>query len=90
MLKVLLSVLIAAVSLTAAAAEKYPSRPIRMVVGLPPGGPTDLAARLTGQKLTDALGIEPEGNTPEEFARQVREETAKWGRIIKAAGVRPN
>lgn len=34
-----------------------------------------------------AMGIEPEGNTPEEFAAQVKEETARWGRVIKLAGV---
>ena len=34
----------------------YPEKPIRMVVGFPPGGPADTAARLLGQKLTDAWG----------------------------------
>jgi len=34
-----------------------------------------------------ALGIEPEGNTPEEFRAQVRIEIAKWGKIVKRAGV---
>jgi tripartite-type tricarboxylate transporter receptor subunit TctC len=41
----------------------------------------DVAARLA------ALGIEPEGNTPREFAAQVKSEIAKWARVIKAAGV---
>jgi tripartite-type tricarboxylate transporter receptor subunit TctC len=34
-----------------------------------------------------ALGIEPEGDTPEEFRVLVRSEIAKWGRIVKRAGV---
>ena len=34
-----------------------------------------------------ALGIEPEGNSPREFAAQVAEETQKWARIIKVAKV---
>ena len=34
----------------------YPEKPIRMVVGFPPGGPADTVARLLGQKLTDAWG----------------------------------
>lgn len=34
-----------------------------------------------------SMGIEPEGNTPAEFAAQLREETARWGRVIKLAGV---
>jgi tripartite-type tricarboxylate transporter receptor subunit TctC len=35
-----------------------------------------------------ALGIEPEADTPEEFRVLVRSEIAKWGRIVKRAGVR--
>lgn len=37
-------------------ARDYPNRPLRFVVGLAPGGATDIVARLIGQKLTDALG----------------------------------
>src|SRR5215213_11756097 len=34
----------------------YPSRPIRLVVAVPPGGAADFTARIVAQKLTDALG----------------------------------
>lgn len=34
----------------------YPSRPIRLIVPVPPGGSSDFAARIVGQKLTDAWG----------------------------------
>src|SRR5262249_33475932 len=37
-------------------AQAYPTRPVRIVVGFPPGGPSDLAARLIGQWLSDRLG----------------------------------
>ncbi|MEC3764940.1 MULTISPECIES: Bug family tripartite tricarboxylate transporter substrate binding protein [Cupriavidus] len=38
-----------------ALAETYPSKPIRLVVPFPPGGPTDTAARIIGQKMSETL-----------------------------------
>jgi tripartite-type tricarboxylate transporter receptor subunit TctC len=40
----------------AAADEPYPSRPIRLIVPFPPGGPTDVMGRLISQALSDQLG----------------------------------
>ena len=34
------------------------------------------------------LGIEPVGNTPAEFAEQVRADLARWEKVVKAAGIR--
>ena len=40
----------------AARAQAYPSSPVRIIVGFPPGGPTDAAARPMGQWLSERLG----------------------------------
>src|SRR5262245_18741970 len=37
-------------------AQGYPSRPVRMIVGFPPGGSADVTARMIGQWLSERLG----------------------------------
>src|SRR4029077_657441 len=39
-----------------AGAQTYPARPVRILVGLPPGRPADIMARLIGQWLSERLG----------------------------------
>jgi tripartite-type tricarboxylate transporter receptor subunit TctC len=39
-----------------ARAQTYPTRPVRLIVGFPPGGASDITARLMGQWLSERLG----------------------------------
>src|SRR5262249_17277634 len=37
-------------------AQAYPARPVRIIVGFPPGGPSDILARLLGQRASEPPG----------------------------------
>jgi tripartite-type tricarboxylate transporter receptor subunit TctC len=45
-----------AASIASVSAQDYPTRPVKWVVGYPPGGATDIIARLLGQRLSERLG----------------------------------
>jgi tripartite-type tricarboxylate transporter receptor subunit TctC len=47
---------ILAFGIAAAAAQEFPSRPIRIVIAFPPGGPTDFVGRLIAEKMKSVLG----------------------------------
>src|SRR5262245_7091893 len=53
---VFLSGLAAALGATAVAADKYPSRPIRLISGFPAGGAVDITARVMADWLSSDLG----------------------------------
>jgi tripartite-type tricarboxylate transporter receptor subunit TctC len=48
--------LFAWVASAAAAAQNYPTKPIRFIVGVPPGGAADFTARIVAQRLAETLG----------------------------------
>ncbi|MFZ0426351.1 MAG: tripartite tricarboxylate transporter substrate binding protein [Xanthobacteraceae bacterium] len=60
--------------LRSARADTYPSRPIHLLVGFPPGGAADIIARLTGQMLSERLGqpfvVENRGSAGQQIAAE--------------------
>lgn len=52
----LLPLLLASLVLPATAQQQYPARAIRLVVGFPAGGPTDIVARQMAPKMSESLG----------------------------------
>jgi hypothetical protein len=55
-----------------AAAESWPSRPIRLLIGFPPGGPADIPGRAIAERLSQSLGTSvvaenPIASSPEEL-----------------------
>jgi tripartite-type tricarboxylate transporter receptor subunit TctC len=68
---------------------------------VPTGTPQEAVNRLLAESLKllkqpevrerlIASGVDPVGNTPEEFGAYVRSEVAKWARVIKATGAKPD
>jgi tripartite-type tricarboxylate transporter receptor subunit TctC len=79
-----------------ASADDYPSRPIRILVPYEPGGVSDIAARLVGQKLTEALGQQvyvenrPGGNGFIAVMATVRAPPRSWsGPSVSSPSIRP-
>jgi tripartite-type tricarboxylate transporter receptor subunit TctC len=54
--KLFAAMVLAAISFAPASAQQYPTRPITLVVPLPPGGTNDIMARIVGERMTKALG----------------------------------
>jgi tripartite-type tricarboxylate transporter receptor subunit TctC len=67
----------------------------------PAGTPRDIVNKVYGEiskavhdKATHdrllAMGLDPVGNTPEEFTAYVKTEVVKWGKLVREAGIRAN
>jgi len=55
-MRIVLAVICSLIAFASWAQGDYPSKPIRLVVTVPPGGAADFIARLVGGKLADSLG----------------------------------
>jgi tripartite-type tricarboxylate transporter receptor subunit TctC len=66
---------------------------------VPAGTPKHIVARLHADIVKaiaspdmrdrmNAIGLEPVGNTPEQFAGQIRSDIARWGAVIRQAGIK--
>jgi tripartite-type tricarboxylate transporter receptor subunit TctC len=68
-LRICSALLMLALGAAAANAQSYPNKPIRMIVPFPAGGPSDVLARVIGQKMSETFGQQvvvdnrPGGNT---------------------------
>jgi hypothetical protein len=76
-----------------ARAEIYPSRPVRIIVGFPAGGLTDILARLLARSLSEGSGFAevgsvPKSMTPADFGKFIAEDTEKWGKVIRADNIK--
>jgi tripartite-type tricarboxylate transporter receptor subunit TctC len=74
-----------------ASADPYPARPVRLLVGYPAGGPTDITARLIGQWLSERMGapfvIENRPGGSGSLATEVAVRSAPDGYTLLLAGV---
>ncbi len=61
----------------AAAAQNYPAKPIRFIVPSSAGGGSDVLARMFAQKMVERWG------------QQVVIDMAKWSKIFKEMGIKP-
>ena len=66
---------------------------------MPSATPKEVVSRLNAESMKalatadvkqrlDNAGFEPIGTTPEQFGAYIRSETEKWGKVVRAAGVR--
>ena len=69
----------------------FPNKPVRLVIGFPPGGPTDIVGRPLVARLSQVMGqqVVADYRAGADVDRQLQAELAHWGPIIKASGFTP-
>lgn len=84
--------------------QRYPAKPVRLIVASAPGGGIDTTARTLATKMTEIIGqsvlvenragasgiigSERVGTTPKAFADFLQEEIERWAKVVKSAGIR--
>src|SRR5882672_8019741 len=85
---------LAALAISAAHAEVYPAKPIRMIVAYPPGGGTDIVGRMVAQKLGETLGqsvlVENRGGASGNIGTELAARAVPDGYTILMGNVAPN
>ena len=85
---------LAALAISAANAEVYPSKPVRMIVAYPPGGGTDIVGRMVAQKLGEALGqpvvVENRGGASGNIGTELAARAVPDGYTVLMGNVAPN
>jgi len=66
-----------------------PARTPRPVIDRLHGETVRMLAAPDVRERLGSQGFEPAGSTPEEFAAYIKSEIAKWGKVIRTAGIRP-
>ena len=82
----------------------FPSKPIRLVIGFAPGGPSDIIGRAIALKMPQAIGqpmvvdnragangivgADVIAAPPEQFSAFLRQEYAKWEKVIHTTKIR--
>ncbi len=76
------------------AAQDYPGRPIRLIVGYPPGGGTDIVGRMMAQKLSETLGqnvvVDNRGGATGNIGTELAAKALPDGYTLLMGNVAPN
>src|SRR5258708_19909871 len=84
-----LAILVSIAAIGGVSAQDFPTRPIRWIIGFPPGGPTDILVRLMGEWLQTRLGqpvvVENKPGAASNIATEVVVNAAPAGYTIGSA-----